>query len=384
MKKKVTFIAQVYFLDAALEYIKVLATTSDLHVVIQLSEESLKANILNLDVDLRRYEDFVDFKTVMNEWGLVSLEPYFCDCISVNFLIFKSKRSLSLDSAMRSLTLFKFLRNTKSEFYHFDEYSLRLFCLLPILFFVRKNIILNVHDPIPHLGEAELKKFLLNFIIFRIFQRFVVFSSHSKMLLNRQLDAAQKTNQLPLLTYTIYRSFLSSENIAFSNNLTYIGRISEYKGISVLVDSIGEIQLEYPNQVFCIAGKPHRSYKVPNSLHDVETIKVILKHLSNFELVDLVSRSKAIICPYIEATQSGVIMMAYALGKPVIVTNVGGLPEYVAQNTGLVCEPNSESLSIAIKRIITSDLVDRAPSAISLFSENLIEGLKCEIDNIYI
>lgn len=34
-----------------------------------------------------------------------------------------------------------------------------------------------------------------------------------------------------------------------------------------------------------------------------------------------------VVCPYTDATQSGVVMSAFAYNKPVLVTDVGGLPE---------------------------------------------------------
>ena len=62
-----------------------------------------------------------------------------------------------------------------------------------------------------------------------------------------------------------------------------------------------------------------------------------------FEDIDIV------IVPYIEASQSGIIMLSYTFGKPMIVTNVGGLPEQVDSSVGVVIPSNdSESLSNAV------------------------------------
>jgi glycosyltransferase involved in cell wall biosynthesis len=53
-----------------------------------------------------------------------------------------------------------------------------------------------------------------------------------------------------------------------------------------------------------------------------------------------------IVQPYKNATQSGVTPLAYHFEKPMIVTNVGGLPSMVVDGeTGLVCEPNPESIA---------------------------------------
>lgn len=49
-----------------------------------------------------------------------------------------------------------------------------------------------------------------------------------------------------------------------------------------------------------------------------------------------------VVLPYESATQSGIVQIAYGFEKPVIVTNVGGLPEVVEhKKTGFIVEPNN-------------------------------------------
>jgi glycosyltransferase involved in cell wall biosynthesis len=50
--------------------------------------------------------------------------------------------------------------------------------------------------------------------------------------------------------------------------------------------------------------------------------------------------------PYRSATQSGVTPLAYHFEKPMIVTNVGGLPSLVAdRKVGLIAEPDAQSIA---------------------------------------
>jgi glycosyltransferase involved in cell wall biosynthesis len=80
----------------------------------------------------------------------------------------------------------------------------------------------------------------------------------------------------------------------------------------------------------------------------------INRYIANEELVSLLSNSITVVCPYIDATQSGVIMSAYALNKPVIATNVGGLPEMVDDGRyGFLVPPkDSQALERAIRQMI--------------------------------
>jgi starch synthase len=61
-----------------------------------------------------------------------------------------------------------------------------------------------------------------------------------------------------------------------------------------------------------------------------------------------------VVCPYTEASQSGVVPIAYAFKKPVIVTRVGCLPDYVEDGgTGLIVDPgDSRPLAFAIIKLL--------------------------------
>ena len=58
-----------------------------------------------------------------------------------------------------------------------------------------------------------------------------------------------------------------------------------------------------------------------------------------------------VIQPYRNATQSGVTPLAYHFEKPMIVSNVGGMPSLVPhEKVGLVCEPDAGSIAESILR----------------------------------
>jgi glycosyltransferase involved in cell wall biosynthesis len=63
------------------------------------------------------------------------------------------------------------------------------------------------------------------------------------------------------------------------------------------------------------------------------------------------------VLPYLEASQSGVVPVAYAFGKPVVATRVGGLPDVVEHGqTGLLVPPgDSQSLARAVIDLLTDD-----------------------------
>ncbi len=88
-------------------------------------------------------------------------------------------------------------------------------------------------------------------------------------------------------------------------------------------------------------------------------------------LANLIFQSSVVVCPYVDATQSGVVMSAFAFKKPVIVTNVGGLPEMVDhEKTGFIIEPkSSQAISDAISKLYNN--------------RNLLEEMSQNIENKY-
>ena len=81
------------------------------------------------------------------------------------------------------------------------------------------------------------------------------------------------------------------------------------------------------------------------------------EYISKEQIVRLFEKTKLVVLPYTDASQSGVIPIAYAYKKPVIVTDVGSIPETVEDGkTGLIIKPKDvEALANAIVRLLKDD-----------------------------
>ena len=76
--------------------------------------------------------------------------------------------------------------------------------------------------------------------------------------------------------------------------------------------------------------------------------------ISEDRVADYFRRASVVVLPYIEASQSGVIPMAYSAAKPVVATSVGGLPEMVEDgSTGYLVAPrDAAQLADAVTRLL--------------------------------
>jgi glycosyltransferase involved in cell wall biosynthesis len=94
---------------------------------------------------------------------------------------------------------------------------------------------------------------------------------------------------------------------------------------------------------------------IENDVSDV--IDFRFEFVPNDKVNQYFCASDLVVLPYKTATQSGIVPIAYHFNKPVVVSNVGGLPEIVDEGkTGFVCEPNSNSISAGILKYYGSDI----------------------------
>jgi glycosyltransferase involved in cell wall biosynthesis len=83
-------------------------------------------------------------------------------------------------------------------------------------------------------------------------------------------------------------------------------------------------------------------------------VELIDRFISAAEVPGLFRRAMSVVLPYTDATQSGVTPTAFALSRPVIATDVGGLPDVVIDGeTGLLVPPRDEmALADAMERLL--------------------------------
>jgi glycosyltransferase involved in cell wall biosynthesis len=117
-----------------------------------------------------------------------------------------------------------------------------------------------------------------------------------------------------------------------------------------------EIARQVPRLRLVVAGKPVTGYvpPVPPELPNGGQVVLIDGYISNAKLAELCQQASVVVCPYVDATQSGVVLTAYAFRKPVVATCVGGLPEYVEDGvTGYLVPPrDSAALSDAVVKVL--------------------------------
>lgn len=137
--------------------------------------------------------------------------------------------------------------------------------------------------------------------------------------------------------------------------ILFFGFIRQYKGLDLLLKAMADERIKKENIKLLIAGefyeddKPYLQLIRENNLQSQLILKT--NFIPDSEVMYYLCSADCVVQPYKNATQSGVTPLAYHFEKPMIVTNVGGLPSLVPhEKVGLVCEPDPKSIADSILR----------------------------------
>lgn len=137
--------------------------------------------------------------------------------------------------------------------------------------------------------------------------------------------------------------------------LLFFGFVRPYKGLEYLIQAL-QLVLAQKAVHLLVVGEFWSSsdfYERYAREYGVEpAVTFVNQYVPNEELGQYFDLADVVVLPYISATQSGVVQLAFGFGKPVITTRVGGLHEVVQDGVnGLVVPPQDErALAEAIVR----------------------------------
>lgn len=241
-------------------------------------------------------------------------------------------------------------------------------CLGTILRIARKNhytkIICIADNVLPHEKRVGDKQFTTYFI-----KPVDAFITMSEKVMNDLRQFTDKPAQK--LVHPLYDNFgdkvdktEARKHLGLNENdniILFFGFIREYKGLDILLEAMALLKDQIPNSKLqipklLIAGEFYKDRKMYDDIIEKNQLQSSIILRTNFiadsEVKYYLSAADFVIQPYRSATQSGVTPLAYHFEKPMLVTNVGGLPDLVPdQKAGLIAEPNAESIAQKITEL---------------------------------
>lgn len=271
--------------------------------------------------------------------------------IPKNILVHNILKYYSLLSVLRAVNLVKLKRVDVVDIQWCTTFHAPILIPLVILtkYFTKTSVFLTIHNILPH-ENRFFDKALCN-IIYRLSDRLIV---HSKRMKENLIDIfriySEKISVIPHGICLDYQNTISREKakrklgIKEERVILFFGLVRKYKGLEYLLAAFNKIKNDSDVALLIggdfVEGKDkYEKIIVEYGIKDKTYIHS--RYIRNEDVPIFFSAADILVQPYINFTgQSGVAPTAYYYSRPVIATNVGGLPEIVINNkTGLIVEP---------------------------------------------
>lgn len=232
-------------------------------------------------------------------------------------------------------------------------------------FLKAKKKVCVIHDAEIHSGESNkgmLRK-ITSFLIKKSDKIIVLSKSQKKILQDKGYgDKIILSVHGHFDFYSKYARSVKEE----PGTILLFGRIKEYKGLKYLLEANSLIKTKHH---IIIAGEGDLSE------YDLTGIEVHNEFISDSEVAKYFRKASVVVLPYTEATQTGIIPIAYSFKKPVVVTNVGSLPDVVIDGkTGFIVLPkDQQKLAEKISKVLSNSSLRKkmGNSAYRYMKENL-------------
>lgn len=247
-----------------------------------------------------------------------------------------------------------------------------VFVYLPILLLAKLKklkIIISYHNILPHERNKILLVFnrIANLLLFSFVDSFIVHNKRNKKQFMKLYNINGKKisiithGSLDLVKKNIISKIESKKylNLPIEKKIIlFFGYIRPYKGVDILIKSFYILRKDIENVILMIVGQPindkWKKYDALIKKYELkENIQIKIGFISEDHIQYYFSASDLVVLPYKYLdTHGGVGALALAFKKPLIVTDVGGLPEFIKDKRALVKPNNAEDLAKTIKLIL--------------------------------
>jgi glycosyltransferase involved in cell wall biosynthesis len=159
-------------------------------------------------------------------------------------------------------------------------------------------------------------------------------------------------------TFTDIDIFLSEKETKFDNFILFVGALEKVKGVEYLIDAFYKISKEFPEFKLVIVGdgSEKKNYELRITNYELTNRVEFKGRLSLEETKNIMRNCYCLVLPSLSEGLGRVLMEAMALGKPVIGSNVGGIPDLIKNGeNGFLFEPKNSNQLTEKLRILLRD-----------------------------
>jgi glycosyltransferase involved in cell wall biosynthesis len=222
----------------------------------------------------------------------------------------------------------------------------------------RYPLVITVHDPVHHVGDVESAKTPQR-LVHWTYRRADELITHAEQLKSILVDDIHvPASRVTVIPHIALASEGAHADVAErGKRLLFFGRIWEYKGLDYLIRAEPLISERIPDVKIVIAGRGEDFEKYRRMMVNPDRFEVHNESIPDALVARYFGESSVVVLPYIDASQSGVVPVAYSFGRPVVATAVGGLPSVVEDGvTGLLVPPrDANALADALVTLLEND-----------------------------
>ncbi len=342
---KIAYLSNTQLSDVDLSYLHVAQTMADITCYLEITPRYLKGAVINIDKCYPKsgvfssdiYEEFSKFAD-------------FIDLSKVRVANTSGKRWV-LKAIWTNIKLLKELKREKYDVIHIS-WPLNIY-EFP-LYVLRNKIVLTVHDPLPHSGGMSIISNFRRYCALRYLKNFIILNHCQKEEFIKTYKLGKRNVfESRLSYYSCLQAIAQKSKQAKERNVLFFGLILSYKGLEYLFPAFERVHEKHPEVSLIVAGSGKYYFDI-SQYKDKPYFKILNRFIPADELASLIKNSEFTVCPYKDATQSGVAMSAFAFCKPVLATEVGGLPEMLGYGKyGMLIPPcDVDSLADAMSLLL--------------------------------
>lgn len=344
---KLLYVTIPAYFDLEISLIRELSKICEVKVILFISNKSLKSSAFSLN-EIEEQCDLIS----AHEYNGMRKYREFINC--TDWFIANNPNNSIRNAFKLTKKINQFIKIFKPDLIHYTSFN---FNIVGTTIINRNKFrsLLTIHDPESH-DKMSIKNKLLKLLTIRSCKNIMFLSCVSDYLQKKYLKNCKNIYYSRLGPYDFLNKYVNASygEMLPKKYLLFFGRIEKYKGVDLLINCFYKTKAYKEGYHLIIAGKGEillsKSYEADN-------IHIFNRYIENEELANLIYNSRFIILPYLSATQSGVIMSAFALNKPVLATNVGNFNQILGNGKyGKIIEPNNEvELINGINDMISSD-----------------------------
>ena len=235
-----------------------------------------------------------------------------------------------------------------------------------LLYLLRKKLVFTLHDPFPHSAKNNREFEFCRKLAFKWIPKIILlndaqtekFCEVYKFPRNRLFHA--RLGKYDCINYLSEKSSSSQENLVGlpeslrgQKYILFFGLIAPYKGVEFLLQAFGKLQQKHPDIKLLIAGSGKLYFD--ESLYKGNANVILMnRYIPLAQLAGLLKNALFTVCPYKDATQSGVVQTAFSMGTPIVASDVGNFAAAIEDGkSGVIVPPcDADALARAMAELV--------------------------------